>query len=262
MNYNKLHFILVVLTFTAITAAHSDIRPRVENAKIVTDAFNDDEGTFDRGVRTFGYDFGENADDPFFAADPGFNAVGAGGLPGGAQLRFNVLSPLSYWDGAGPVEFAAVSTGETLDLNLGGATVSISGSSAAQDGFAIQTITGSGTVHMHLNSFLNGPDGNTLPAGEGSWGAGDGIQAANGIYLIAIELLLNPASGIAGSDPIYIVFNNGLEESLHDSAIDWVNETLVPEPALLGAIGGAVGLLTRRRSRSADARTRKCGSFA
>jgi hypothetical protein len=238
---------VAALCVTAPALAHFDIRPRVQDSKIVTDGFEDATSTTEPGVHVFGYDFGENADDPFFAQDPGFNATATSGLTPSAAFRFNILSPLSYWNGAGDVSFAPVATGESLRLNFGANDRTISGISGVQAGFSIQTVDGSGAVHRHLNAFLSGADGNTIPAGPGPWGAGDGVQAPIGAYLFSLELLLDPAGAIANSDPIYIVFNNGLSEALHDVAIDWVNQNLVPEPALAGVLAPLVMRGRRRR---------------
>jgi hypothetical protein len=244
---NKLALI-AALGLPCAAMAHSDIRPRVEGAKIVVDAFDDGTSTTEPNVYAFGFDFGEDADDPFFVDDPGFNASSASGLTPGAALRLNLLSGLSFWDGGGgAVSFAPVATGESLRLNFGGNNVTASGASGFQNGFNIQTVDANGVVHRHLNSFLNGADGNTVPAGPGPWGAGDGVQAANGIYLLTMELALDPAGAIATSDPIFIVFNSGLTEVQHDLAIDWVDENLVPEPAAAALVLPVLGLLQRRR---------------
>lgn len=243
----KFTFTIVPLIFASVGWAHFDIRPRVESSKIVTDGFDDGTSDLLSNVRVFGYDFGENVDDPFFAQDPGFNAASGSGLPVGSQFKFNLLGDLQFWDGSGEVAFADVSSGESLDLNFGASTRTLTGSSGAQAGFNIQTVGAGGTVHRHLNAFLNGPDGNTLPAGPGSWGAGDSIQAADGIYMFSMQLLLDPNGGIASSDPIFIVFNNGLDEEVHDSAIEWVNTNLVPEPMGASLVGLLGMLLVRRR---------------
>jgi hypothetical protein len=239
--------VLVMCIAAPALAQHFDIRPRVENSKLVTDGFEDSTSMTEPNVAVFGYDFGENVDDPFFTQDPGFNSASGSGMTPGAALRFNLLSGLSYWNGAGAVSFAPVATGESLRLNFGATDRTLTGASGAQTGFAIQSVDAGGGVHRHLNAFLNGSDGNTVPAGPGSWGAGDGVQAANGIYLFSMELLLDPTGGIDKSDPIFLVYSNGLSETVHDAAIDWVNENLVPEPAVMGLLAPVWVLLRRTR---------------
>jgi hypothetical protein len=231
----------------AVAQEHFDVRPRVESSRIVTDGYDDATGTTEPNVQVFGYDFGENADDPFFAQDPGLNAAAGSGLPAGSQFRFNILTGLQYWSGTGPVSFGGVPSGETLDLNFGASTRTIASGGSFQTGFAIQTVGGDGSIHRHLNSFLKGADGNTVPAGAGPWGSGDGVEAADGIYLFGIELLVDPTGGVANSDPIYVVFNNGLSETAHDHAIDWVQENVVPEPAGIAFLLACGALLCASR---------------
>ena len=56
-------------------------------------------------------------------------------------------------------------------------------------------------------------------------------NAPDGVYLIGLDMKL-PGSGLANSDPIYFVYNNGVGEATHDEAIDWVqNNLVVPEPS-------------------------------
>ena len=69
------------------TAAHaqtftidSDVRVRVESGRIRTDAFDDGSGTLIPNVNYFAYEFGEDPKDPYFLADPGFNAIAGSGL--------------------------------------------------------------------------------------------------------------------------------------------------------------------------------------
>lgn len=243
-------FVLIfTLTMGSNAMAHSDVRPRVENSKIVTDGFSDADGATQTNSRVFGFDFGENPDDPFFAQDPGFNSPVGSGLPASSQLGFNLPDDLFFWNGTGDVAFSLVTSGESLVLNFGASSRSITGTDTAQAGFTIQSISAGGAVHRHLNAFLNGPDGNAIPASPGTWGAGDGIEAADGIYLFSMELFVAPAAGIAGSDPIYILFNNRLEEAAHDRALDWANERIVPEPGGLFGLAASSMLLALRRAR-------------
>ena len=93
----------------AASAQHADISPRVQAGRIVADAFDDATGETTPDPRVFGYDFQEDPLDPYFAADPGFNARAGSGLPAGSQLgfgvpggaRFGLPANLSYWGGTG-----------------------------------------------------------------------------------------------------------------------------------------------------------------
>jgi hypothetical protein len=208
---------------------HSDIKPNVLDGRIITDGHIDATGETFPGQRIFGYDFQEDPLDPYVIGDPGFNTVGPSMLPPGSQLSFNVLAPavfglpsnLTYWNGSGAVSFGSAPSGETLRLNRGTQDRTIGGGTSAIAGFAIDTAEANGALHEHLSSFLQGSDGNVNP--------GDGVVAADGIYLVPLELASSDPA-IAASLPLFLVYNNGLDEEVHDMAIEWVETNLVPIP--------------------------------
>ena len=232
----------------AASAQHSDVDVRVEGGRLVTGAHDDATGEEVPYQRVFGYDFGEDPLDPFFAGDPGFGAEAGSGLPAGSLLSFSIPSAsssgvpsnLSYWGGAGPVTFAAVPSGETLRFNLGSQNALAGGGTGEVAGFNIATVGDGGTLHRHLNALLNGADGNNDPT--------DGSPPAGGIYLVPMTLRSSDPS-VGASDPIYVVFNNGLSEEQHDAAIEYVTATIVPEPAAAGLAAAASGALLLRRRR-------------
>jgi len=254
--------LLVWLLITAVSnvmLAHDDVSPRVVNGKIVTDGYDDVSHLTTPNVRVFGYDFGEDPTDPFFAEDPGFHAFSGSSMPASSQLRFNVLSGglfgfssnLSYWDGVGAVAFGLPSSGETILLNRSINDLTVGNSLGMQTGFSLGTADIDGALHEHLFAFLQGADGNSIPAGPGIWGAGDGVEAAPGVYLLSLELTSNNL-GVTHSDPIFIVYNNGLTETQHDLALDWVTQNLaLPKPAsvvvLSLGIAGFLGISLKRR---------------
>jgi hypothetical protein len=222
--------ILVASATGVATAEHADVRPRVADGKIVTDGHIDETSTTIPGLRVFGYDFQEDPADPYFASDPGFNAIAGSGLPGGSELRFNIPSGatfglpgnLTFWDGADSdpalpgvqVQFGAVPNNESLRLNLGSNNVTIRAPLGELSGFSIQTVTATGAVHRHLNSFLD---------------FGSAAVPAEGIYLVPLELT-STESAIQKSDPLFFLYNNGRLEEEHDLAIEWVEANLASVP--------------------------------
>lgn len=214
---------------------HLDVSPTVENGRIVTNGYDDATSTLLPGVRVFGYDFQEDPLDPFFAADPGFNSSAGSGLPASSQLRFNILSGgalglpgnLTYWDGVGSVSFGAVPAGEALVLNLGAQNRTVDSDLGLVAGFSLGTVAGDGSIHRHLNSFLLGPGGS---------------DPTNGIYLFALELTSSNPS-VTASAPFFVVFNNGLDEAVHDAALDHVQAAIVPEPGSCMLTGTGLAIL-------------------
>jgi hypothetical protein len=252
MRISTLTLTLILAAVTATTAraqGHADVVPYALNNKIVTGGHNDVSLEDTIELRVFGYDFGEDPFDPYFISDPGFNnggfAIGLfpndGLLPSGFTLGFDVVTNLQYWDGAGGVSFAAAPVDVALGLQRGSNTVYVSGSGQTDTVPTISSTGATGRVHAHLSSLLTSTDGvdPMLP------------NAPDGIYMLGLTLKL-PGSGLANSDPIYIVYNNGFDEEIHDEAIDWVQTNLVPEPSsylLMGTALSAISLIGWRKRR-------------
>jgi len=100
-------------------------------------------------------------------------------------------------------------------------------------------------MHRHLVSQLLDTDG-TDP---------NPPNAPDGIYLVSLSLTL-PGSGLADSDPLFFVYNNGMDEAVHDAAVDWVQVHLVPEPAswalMAAALAGLMGVGWRKGRGASD----------
>lgn len=234
-----IHSSIVFLLLTAIAAslqAHDDVVPYELNGKIFTGGHDDALGTDTIVQRVFGYDFGEEPSDPYIIGDPGFNngAFGIGIfpndglLPVNQTLTFSVLTNLQYWDGTGSVSFDAAPAGVDLGIKRGSFTLHVSGTGQSGVTPTLGGTAAAGRLHVHVESQLNFTDGTdlTLP------------NAPEGIYLVGLELAL---PGLTNSDPIYFLYNNGLDEEIHDEAINWVEANLVPEPSSLSL--AAISLL-------------------
>ena len=251
--------LMAILIPTTTVRAHDDVVPYANGGKVVTGGHDDVLGTDHIEQHVFGYDFGEDPLDPFIIGDPGFNngssfAVGVypgdGLLPANFTLGLNVVTDLQYWDGVGGVSLVPAPTGVELGVRRGSSTVFVTGS--GQSG-VVPTIGSTGAVgrlHVHVESLLAYTDG-TSPAVP---------NAPDGIYLVGLRLTL-PGSGLADSDPIYLLYNNNLDEDLHDAAIDWTENTLVPEPATgVLMLAGCVALVAIGRRRFVRAAPPRDGS--
>jgi hypothetical protein len=219
---------------TAARAQHSDVLIEVSgDNRLVTG--NENAGFVPS--RVFGAEFGEIPLDPYFAAEPGFEIEdGNPWFTDGDTFGFNITADLRAWTGSG---FGPVPDSETLTLEKGSQSRTAGTGTGFVGGFTFAIADALGGIHEDLEFLLNGSDGNNLP--------GDGEEPDPGVYLLEWELTTS-AAGIETSLPFWLVFNNGQDEAVHDAAIEWVEQNLVPEPAsVLFLAAGGVALLRRRR---------------
>jgi len=230
---------------------HFDVVPYADGGKILTGGRDDSTLATVIDLRVFGYEFGEEPSDPYFIGDPGFNngafAIGLfpndGLLPTSQTLWFNLITNLEYWDGSGAVNFAAAPADVDLGLIRGSSTAYVSGTGVTGTLPTIGSTGASGRLHNHLSSELRF-QGSSNPLDP---------SAPEGLYLIGLTLSLN---GLEDSDPIYFVYNNGLDEELHEMGMEWVETNLVPEPQTWLMMGTAlVGLMAVGRRRLAGLRS-------
>lgn len=235
----------------SLALAHFDFVPRVSDGKVAAAGHDDANGLDVPSLTVSGFDFGENLDDPYNIADPGFNSLGPTSFTPSSQLRLVPLgvagSYLRYWDGTGEPAFAPASPSVRIDL-VGSPSRKVSFTASAATltpSSSTSLLVGTfdavnAALHVHLGSSiyfagLQQPD--TVPVGA---------------YLLSFQLI-NPGTPVAGSDPLFIVFNNGLTEELHDDAIALVQSSyaraVVPEPATLALLAPTLLLITRTRTR-------------
>jgi hypothetical protein len=233
-------FVIGGLAVAPAAVADFDVSPGAAAGRVTTNAYEDATQTFVPDVRVFHYAF-DDPGNPFFTQDPGFHPLAGSGLPTGTTLTASVNAPLTYWGGAGAVAFGALPQGETLRLQKGTPSLTV-GASAPAGALTISTVDASGEFDEHLESTLIGSGGDPTP----------------GLYLTSI-VLHGSTAGAGDSLPLYLIYNNGLDDAAETAAVLAVRDAFapgsnlagVPEPGglAIGMLAGA-GLLARRRRRA------------
>lgn len=184
-----------------------------------------DAGTIsDFGERVFAADMFVSGPN-WFADEPGI-FIEEGSLADNTQVSFTITQSLMFWDGTGAVSFSQASDAMTLGFGPASASTAFDNNPVA--GFSLNYDADfAGGFDEHFDYLLDG-------------------SAAAGIYLLANTFSL---SGAADSEVIYTVFNAGFEEDVHDAAIDYVENNIVPAPGALALLGlGGLGACRRRRA--------------
>jgi hypothetical protein len=214
----------IVLAATASIAvasgrdeAHSDVEIRTDNGRLITGTL--DEGMFVR-ERVFASELGEVV--PNIADEPGFDAED-GTLTPNTSLGFNLMNSLRVWNGS-DFDTNSDSTMTLSFLTLEATTSSTLGETVTGFNFLVDEFGG---MHDHPAFILNAP-------------------ASTGVYLLEMQFT---GGGFADSESFYIVFNQNEDESVHDAAIDYVREFIVPAPGAAGLLI-ASGLVAMRRRRA------------
>jgi hypothetical protein len=246
MNLQGMYLIVVLCLGMAnsVQAQHSDLE------------LFDDGGHVTVEPRIAEGEFGElpnpsyRADEPGLESDPDeLAAHGETPLPGGALVGFDIVSftlggstkSLFYWDGVGAADFVSIAVPHELKISDSTSTFSVQldGSvSAPGFNFAL-TADGSGPdpvglLHAHLLFDLvdNSGMGITNPA--------------VGVYAFATTFNVG---GLAASEPVFWVLASGVDESVHEAAIDYISVAtgVVPEPGSVALAGGFLLLAVLRR---------------
>lgn len=168
---------------------------------------------------------------PLRTSSPGFDSID-GTFPAGAQIRFDFVKQLLYWNGTeltAPTSSLTVSSGTSNTATIGGGDI------AGLPGFVIAPADAQGAFHEHVLF--------SLPA-----------DAAAGLYGAVMTLGPGPgATGFTTSDSYLVAFSNGSFANPAgglDAMVD-VAFAPVPEPStwVLGGIGLAIaaGRLSRRK---------------
>jgi len=222
----------------AFQTSGSDFLPRDVNNQVVTDSHNDPANFDVPNVRVSPYVFGLIDGDPYFTQDPGFNAPAGSNLPGGSILSFNILSHLYYWNGTGKVALSAPPNAESLKYTFGinertitggqNANAEFTADSVVQQGFFLGTINFDGSLHKHLNAFLENSAGSADPASN--------PPPTPGVYFLSIELTdSNPA--VAKSNQLYVLYSEGMNDCQQVDARVWLRDHYAPGTNLVFAPG-------------------------
>lgn len=192
------------------------------------------------------------ADEPGLESDPDELVLhGETPLPGGAFVGYELVpfslggttKTLFYWDGTGSPDFVSIAFPHRLKIS--DPTESFS--------FQYDNLGLSGGFDFALTADGSGPD----PAGylhshllfDLVDGAGVGVASpAAGVYAFATTFRV---AGLADSEPVYWVLANGVDEAIHEAAIDYISASvgIVPEPSSLAMVGGLLMTLAMRRGR-------------
>ncbi len=225
---------LLPINSALATEVHSDVEYEIVDGKIEFELP-------EPGLFVFEGDFNspEIDDQPNGKTeDPGFDNEEfplSSRLANGSFLGFNILGPLSYWDGTQFLDPGSATI--TIDDNGFPSTASVISSSTVSDlaGYLSgmeENIIGQagidGVVHEHVDFTLN-----------------NGLTGAYGLLMS----LTTDQSGIMDSHTFGLFFNNGLSEELFEAGVDAFNSTVVPIPAgiwlFLSAIAGLMFNRTR-----------------
>jgi hypothetical protein len=224
----KLSVIILSGACTTLALAHgedADYGLAIDNGSVVVGIGDHDAGMIsDFGERVFGAELTISGSN-WFAGEPGI-FIEEASLPDNTQVSFTLTSPLMYWDGIGAVSFSQAAN--AMSLGFGPASVATAFDNNPVAGFSINFDADQvGGFDEHLDYTID----SSAPAG---------------IYLLANTFSL---SGAADSDVIFTVFNAGLDEEIHDEAIEYVESVLVPTPGALGVFALTALTATPRRRR-------------
>ncbi len=183
---------LILFFCGAAFGQHADILVEVSGGQLVTLA-DGASGDPNAASCIFETELGELGV-PGFSDDPGFNSST---LAGGSLLGFNVVGPLRFWDGVG---FVSPPDGEGIQISDAGLSIFADGGSSFVAGFDFAQASGSGSVHQHINFWVQHP----------SFDEGDPFTnpITSGAYLLPLELT---SSVHATSDPFYLLLDGGAD---------------------------------------------------
>lgn len=224
----------------ALAGGAGDIAIALRNGQIVTGLGDHDFYPDDRDFpeRVFGADF-EDLGGTIVGEEPGWLGPFADvdplndPFPTGSTLGFDILDRLLVWNGSPTV--AGGGFNETtnsmriFDTSPGNPEVFTPATQQVVPGFTVVANTADGPSGFDEHPFYQL------------------VNNEAGVFLLNIRITSSDSS-IAASEPIWLVFNNGLDELTHDAAIEFTEQFIVPAPsaAAVLAIGGLMASRRRR----------------
>ena len=193
---------------------HYDIGLYASNGVMTVGGWDHDTGSMEvANLRLFEAHFGEDPAFPYSIDEPGIGGTAdLLGMAPGDSFSMNLIAGVRAWDGSG---FS--SSAESMGVSFGPASVDAAlGGSIA--------ITATEDFDLHPEYFIDS-------------------GAATGSYLLEFTF---SAAGLATSESIYIVFNNGMDDELFEETVEWAEANIVPVQGAWLLLGG-LGL--RRRNR-------------
>ncbi len=180
------------------------------------------------GSKLFETEFGEFGND-YVTDEPGF-ILDAGSLTPGQVLGYQILNPLSFWDGTNWISTTPGSETITISDSVGAPTVVSDSSIIEALGFIEYAGADGGVSDTHLDFEISNP-------------------ATTGAYLLELVLVGYEADLTTNlnitSDTFFIAFNFGMDEEDYEASIDALAPVPVPAAWLL-MLSGLAPLALRR----------------
>ena len=192
---------------------HYDIGLYASNGVMTVGGWDHDTESMEvANLRLFEAHFGEDPAFPYSIDEPGIGGTAdLLGMAPGESFSMNLIAGVRAWDGSG---FS--SSAESMGVSFGPASVD-----AALGGSIAFTATED--FDLHPEYFID-------------WCCH---------WLLSLEFTFS-AAGLATSESIFIVFNNGMDDELFEETVEWAEANIVPVHGAWLLLGG-LGL--RRRNR-------------